>query len=647
MGRAGRGAGARLVRRLWRLGLVLALVLGVPGAGVSSQGTGSDQFGINFVSAPGTSIGNQAQRYGWAENAGAGWNRWVIYWSNVEASCGGNFDWSKVDPVVAADAAQGLADDAVLLGSPSCYATSNVTPQGIRPLGPSRPGMRVLSGSANAPPTGLASPTFADGTDTWTPGKAINPANPWARFVNAAVARYDDQVHDWEIWNEPDDSSFWSGSQNDYARLLQVAWLAAHAADPSATILVGGQAYWYWTNADGTDQAWLKKFLPILLALPGAAANDDYFEVLPYHFYSRSMDAYTKLQSAASVLASYGLSKDLWLNETNAPACDDQSSAGPPVSCSDYGYGSDGGAMGYASDAEQAAFIIQSSAFAFAAGASHVFEFQLQDDGNPQAVGMYRNDGSARPLAVAEQLATQYLAGFAVVRRTVTNGAETITFGVPGPNPHRTTVLFDDNPSSVTGTVVAAGVTPSSVALIQQDGTTQSLPPGSSYQIVLPGATDNRNYDVPPNPGDYIVGGQTMLLVENLPPDSTPPGSAVCSATLASSPLAVNLRWTGNDPGGWGVADYTIQYRDVSAGGSWGNWLTNTVATTTAFPPLAGHTYQFRSLARDWAGNVEGKSASTADVTIAVPATTTTTSANVSFPYRLYFPFVGQARGSC
>lgn len=641
-----------LLRRFTLVGLALIVILfAVKENGerrsASAAVPPSARLGVNFVSAPGQTFSNQSQRFDWAASAGVTWNRWAMYWSNIEPTCNGSFDWSGVDPTVNADGANGVSDDAILLATPGCYATT-YSAQSLPPLtGSTRPGMHTLSGNTTQAPVGLYSSTFADGTDTWAPGKAINPSNPWARFVSAAVTRYQGQIHYWEIWNEPDYSAFWTGSQRDYARLLKVAWLAAHAADPSATILVGGMMYWQWTNQYGTDQAWLKQFLPILTADPTAAANDDYFEVLPYHFYSRSTDAYTRIQSAASVLASYGLRKEIWLNETNAPACNDQSSLGRYVNCADYGTASNG-AVGYASDTEQAAFIIQAAAFAFAGGAKRVFEFQLQDDGNTQALGLFRNDGSGRPSYTAEQLVAQYLAGFTTAKRLVANGVETITFGVAGPIPRRVTVLFNDTGSTATGTVTAAGVAPTSVSLIQQDGTQQSLAAASSYRIVLPAATDNRNYDVPANPNDYLIGGQTMFLVENLPPDTVPPVSAVTSASLTQSPLAVRLAWSGSDSNGWGVMDYTVQVRDLTAGGSWVNWWTNTTSTVGTFIPLAGHQYQFRSLARDWAGNVESKCATQADLALNAQAASFSAAANQSPPpYRYYFPVVPQRAASC
>ncbi len=588
--------------------------------------TQNDRFGIDFVSAAGVTFANQSQRNAEAVQAGAGWDRFPIYWSNLESACNGSYDWSQVDPAVNNDTAQNLKIDAILLATPPCYATLASSTAGLPPPVPARGGLRALSGSVNSAPTGLYLPTFADQTDTWWPGKPINPANPWARFVNAAVTRYHGQIQYWEIWNEPDSSSFWVSTIADYVRLLKVAYLAAHAADPSAHLLVGGMMYWQYANQSG-EQAWLKQFLPLLTADPSAPANGYYFDVIPWHWYSRSSDIYTHLQSAQSVLASYGLqSKELWVNETNAPACNETVN-GNYVNCADVTTW----ARGYATLDEQASFILQAFAYAFAVGATKVFQFQLQDDGNAQAFGMFRNDGSARPEYAAYQFGVQYLEGFTTVRRSVANGAEGVTFGVPGANPHRTTILWNDTGVPTSVTVLGADVPATSVSLIKQDGTQQSLAPASSYAVTLLPATDNRNYDSPWNPNDYIIGGPTLLLVENLPADTTPPASAVAALPATTTLVGFTVTWSGSDPNGWGIFDYTIQYRDQTSGGAWVNWLTNTTSTSAWFTPPTNHTYQFRSLARDWAGNVEVKGASVADAT---------TTANGAI-YTRYLPHLG------
>jgi hypothetical protein len=634
----------------WRWAAVLLLLLTqflqadashAAGGPVPQNGT----FGIDFVSAAGNPPLMSSQRYGEAMQVGSGWDRWVIYWNSVETSPG-QYDWSGVDGVVVGDAEHGLNADVVLLGTPSFYATSTTASLNSQSVDAPFGGLRALASAATSPPQGLYLPTFADGTDLWTPGKAINPQNHWAAFVNQAVSRFHNQVHYWEIWNEPDFTQFWTGSLDDYVRLLKVAYLAAHAADYSAKIMVGGMMYWQWANAYG-DQAWLRQFIAALATDPAAPANGYYFDVIPWHWYSRSSDVYWRTLSADNILAAAGIrGKEMWINETNAPACNEP--VANYVNCNDYpgGVNPNGNwALGYATLTEQASFIIQAIAYGLAAGATHVFQFQLQDDGNGSAFGMFRNDGSVRPIYQAYGLAVQNLQGFTTVRRYMAGGAEWVTFGVPGPNPHRTTVLWNDTGQPVNATVPAAGIAPTSVGLIQQDGTQQGISPSPSYTIPLAPATDNRNFDSPWNPNDYIIGGPTVFLVENLPQDTTPPTSRASVAPGTTTQSSFQVNWSSSDPGGWGVYGFTLQYRDLSVGGYWTNWLTNTISTSGTFYPTAGHTYAFRSLAEDWAGNVEQKCAGQGDVIVGPTAVSATT---VQGQYRLYFPLVGnQNAGGC
>lgn len=604
----------------------------------------SDRVGIDFVSAAGSPPLISAQRYSEAVDAGAGWDRWVIYWNSVETAPG-QFNWSGVDPVITADVAQGLSIDAVLLGTPSFYATTSTASLAGQSVEAPYGGIRALASSATTVPQGLYQPTFQDGTDDWLPGKPINPQNHWAMFVNQAVSRYHNQVHDWEIWNEPDFTQFWTGSLNDYVRLLKVAYLAAHAADYSARIMVGGMMYWQWTNAYG-DHAWLRQFVAALETDPKAPANGYYFDVIPWHWYSRSSDAYWRTLSAERILTDAGISgKEMWINETNAPACNEPVTN--YVNCNDYPGGTNPNgnwALGYATLTEQASFIIQALAYGFAAGATRVFQFQLQDDGNGSAFGMFRNDGTERPIYLAYRLAVQHIEGFATVRRYAANGAEWITFGIPGPNPHRTTVLWNTTGAPVNASVPAAGAAPLSVTLTQQDGTQQGLAASSVYTISLAPATDNRNFDSPWNPNDYIIGGPTVFLVENLPPDTTAPTSRASVAPGATSQSSFQVTWSGSDPGGWGIYGYTVQYRDLTTGSYWTNWITDTASTSGTFVPTPGHTYAFRSLAQDWAGNREVKCAGDSDVTVGAAAMSTSPSGAIQGQYRLYFPLVGNQK---
>lgn len=67
----------------------------------------------------------------------------------------------------------------------------------------------------------------------------------FAEFAAEAARRYaGEDVLAWEIWNEPNDSGFWSPAADpeEYATLLQVTSEAIRRVDPSALIVLGGLA---------------------------------------------------------------------------------------------------------------------------------------------------------------------------------------------------------------------------------------------------------------------------------------------------------------------------------------------------------------------------------------------------------------------
>jgi hypothetical protein len=75
-------------------------------------------------------------------------------------------------------------------------------------------------------------------------GSAGAPATP-EQFASAAsdlAAQLRGKGVDYEMWNEPDDTTFWpNGPQPaDYAALIRVGYPAIKGADPEATVLVGG-----------------------------------------------------------------------------------------------------------------------------------------------------------------------------------------------------------------------------------------------------------------------------------------------------------------------------------------------------------------------------------------------------------------------
>jgi hypothetical protein len=86
-------------------------------------------------------------------------------------------------------------------------------------------------------------------TVLWTPGWANRGggasapprrAADFARIARWAARHFRGRVLAWEIWNEPNDRSFWRGSAKRYARLLRAAYPAVKAGDPNALVVFGG-----------------------------------------------------------------------------------------------------------------------------------------------------------------------------------------------------------------------------------------------------------------------------------------------------------------------------------------------------------------------------------------------------------------------
>ncbi|MEP7292296.1 MAG: hypothetical protein ABI835_10955, partial [Chloroflexota bacterium] len=445
-----------LIKRPFLLTLLSGvLVLMLSTASAQSQGDAirSPALGINHISAPGDPIADQ--RYRNALLLGAGWNRWPLYWNAVETSPGG-YDWSGYDPLIANDVRYGLHTDAIFLGIPSHQFEAGR--------------MR-----------GIYEPAFSDGTDT--PGnKTPNPNNPYAAFVYQAVMRYkpggalagqlgwqpDQGIRVWEAWNEPDLSMFWSGSVQDYARLLKVTYLVVRQADPLAQVMFAGLAY-----IDPNWNDYLARTLMIIERDPQRDAYNWYFDIAAVHSYTDAERSWSVVRWMKQVLAAYGLSRPVWLNESGVPVWDDY--PGPTWTA-----GSPGGRQYRGTQAEQALYVIESTALAWASGADVVFLFQLYDDCGNQpsgtnfppdsgqagdAYGMFRNDRSNACFTESPQPNTPRPAATAYYRMAQVFGGRRFSGGTRvSLNQRGTALAFDLSPTQgvasfgpVTGGALSSG----------------------------------------------------------------------------------------------------------------------------------------------------------------------------------------------
>ncbi len=132
----------------------------------------------------------------------------------------------------------------------------------------------------------------------------------WLSYVRTVVTRYKDRVDYWQVWNEPNITTFNAGgaTAEQYAELLKQTALVIRELDPTAKVVGGGLA-----GAGNTDTR------PYLRKMLGAGAGD-YMDVLDIHPYKQSTgpEGYMaeRLPNIQSDLNSYGCGNiEIWIGE--------------------------------------------------------------------------------------------------------------------------------------------------------------------------------------------------------------------------------------------------------------------------------------------------------------------------------------------
>lgn len=197
------------------------------------------------------------------QDANIAWGRCDFSWRSVEGTSKGVFDWGVTDDAVAGADARGL----------NIYA-------------------------------GLGySPTWASAG-----GHSYNPPSnyqDWYDYVFATVSRYKDSIHYWELWNEPNLSQFWKGTQAEYINLVKVGADAAHAADPDCMVLAPE------LSSAGPASSWMTNLLQ---------QAGDKIDIISYHQYdggdvpSGRLTGIDNMHNAI-VAAGYA-NKPIWITES-------------------------------------------------------------------------------------------------------------------------------------------------------------------------------------------------------------------------------------------------------------------------------------------------------------------------------------------
>ncbi|HKP54347.1 MAG TPA: S-layer homology domain-containing protein [Chloroflexia bacterium] len=227
-----------------------------------------------------------------AAQAGVKWSREELSWANIEPNSQGSFSWAHYDERIGLDISNGMEIVGMLLTTPSW-----------------------ASGVPHS-------------TEGWYWYEPLDQ-QAYFDFVQAAVSRWKDRIHVWEIWNEPDVPGTWRCLNScdrvaRYATLLAGAYSTIKAEDPDARVLIGG------LSVHDTDNGGMA-FLDEVVADSGGAIN---FDALSIHTYMpdrvpESMEPLNLVQNFQYRLymvndwidAHGGAPSEVWITEDGRSTC--------------------------------------------------------------------------------------------------------------------------------------------------------------------------------------------------------------------------------------------------------------------------------------------------------------------------------------
>jgi hypothetical protein len=310
-----------------------------------------------------------------------------------------------------------------------------------------------------------------------------------------------------------------------------------------------------------TADNWLARVLAIYSGDPLAEENNYFMDMVAVHSYSYPWRSGWLVLYVRDTLRAYGLRRPIWLNETGVPVWDDY--PGPVWATSVQQR------INMASAQQQAWFLIQSAAYAWAQGADRIFYHQLYDDCGDQpagtnfpphngelctegqicsgsSFGLYRNHadsicfsqhpnpGTPRPTAQAFRLLADVFANGDFGRGDIEriNGVTIITFERPSTQELIHVIwnrLFEPKSHTIIGSRPAA-------RLYSLEAAPQILAPDNrgNYVVNLQPALPD-NYTTLEEGDTTAIGGAPMILVETIsgevPPTPENPIVAINPAT--------------------------------------------------------------------------------------------------------------------
>ena len=252
--------------------LALAAALLAPAA---AQALPSTFFGI----APQTALTDKDASY--MKAGGIGSVRWPFNWELIQPTKKGGYDWSGIDPAVAAAARKGLKILPFLYGVPRWIANKPTT-------------LPVDSGRARKAWLAFVDAAIArygPGGEFW------NEHAPSQAAINYVPAVPTPQpIRTWQVWNEANFFYFaYPVSPSRYAKLLKLTYKEIKADDPLAKVILSG--LFGAPDQQGKRGMDASKFLAALYRVSGIKNYFDGVALHPYAFHVEDLEELTAVKA--------------------------------------------------------------------------------------------------------------------------------------------------------------------------------------------------------------------------------------------------------------------------------------------------------------------------------------------------------------
>jgi PKD repeat protein len=253
-------------------------------------------------------------------------------------------------------------------------------------------------------------PNWANGSR----GTTVPPSNmqSWDDFVRAVVTRAAGRVKYWELWNEPNDTHFYTGDMQTLITMAQHAYQIIKSVDPNAVVLSPSPT---WTST--SPNQWMNSWLQ--------AGGGQYADIITFHGYVNSSPESIDSLSAnmRSVMNSNGQSgQQLWDTEASWSLAD---------SCS----------ASICDQDQQAAFLVRHYLLHLSRGVDRYIWYAWEDSWGT----LWSSSGGVLKPGIAYKNVYDWLVG-ATLSQACSSSGGTWTCSITRPNGYQGLVIW--NPSS-------------------------------------------------------------------------------------------------------------------------------------------------------------------------------------------------------